>query len=229
MPTKPPRRSKRALVFWGLVVLALGIVIGPQVSLAFQRAGMARAIGNTKQVKLALDSFAMDFGGAYPNRSTGRKLFSDPAYEPASSNDYLRQTFISGDTGSEKVFWYRRPGVTSRRAPDDITTDSGGNYSSAETLQPGDCVWAYVTEQKNTSNPSRPLILDPFTSGTTTFDHERWAGKGIVMRIDSSVRAERLDQTGRLLDAAGDNILSADASAWREGGIVPDIAQPDPK
>ena len=52
------------------IIVALAALATPQIFKALKRAALAEAISNSKQVKLALDSFATDFDGQYPSEDT---------------------------------------------------------------------------------------------------------------------------------------------------------------
>ena len=141
------------------IIVALAALATPQIFKALKRAAMAEAINNVKQVKLALDSFAMDFDGQYPNSDTYGRLGGGTGVEISDSNTAYRQLFLSGDTQSEKIFWVKGSTIAPR-VPDDKITGSSGDVDEQQVLQEGDCHWAYVSEQSNVSNPSRPLVLD---------------------------------------------------------------------
>ena len=205
------------------IIVALAALATPQIFKALKRAAMAEGINNIKQVKLALDSFAMDFDGQYPNSDTSRRLTGNED-EINDSNTGFRQLFWSGDTQSEKIFWVKGSSVATR-SPDDKITDGSGEIVESEILREGDCHWAYMTEQSNVSNPSRPLVMDSFKADETIFDSNLWDKKAIVLRIDSSARAERMGVTGaakdKVLDAAGDDILDSTSSAWVGSNLQP--------
>ncbi|NNC88223.1 MAG: prepilin-type N-terminal cleavage/methylation domain-containing protein [Akkermansiaceae bacterium] len=205
------------------IIVALAALATPQIFKALKRAAMAEAINNVKQVKLALDSFAMDFDGQYPNKDTSKRLTGSEE-EITDANTAYRQLFFSGDTQSEKIFWVKGSSIATS-SPDDKITDGSGTISENEILKPGDCHWAYVSEQSNVSNPSRPLVLDSFKSGEDNFDPTLWDNKAVVLRIDSSARAERLGVTGeaknKVLDSAGENIFSTQSAAWVGSGLQP--------
>ena len=59
-----------------IVVVALALImIGKvQIERALKRATMADAINPVRSVKFALDGFATDFDGQYPNDDTGERV-----------------------------------------------------------------------------------------------------------------------------------------------------------
>ena len=179
-----------------------------------ERASLAEALNNARQVKFALDGFATDFNGHFPSEATGRKVVPGGT-GTASSNDYLRQLFLSGETLSEAIFWSRRSPVASKEAPDDEVLVNDEPKADL-ILQPGDCHWAYMTGQTNTSNVARPLLLDPFDPKTGEWDPDLWDRKTVIVRVDGSAKAMRMRVSDNLvLDGSNQDILSPDADAWR--------------
>jgi len=212
---------------------ALLIVAGTLASMAFnpfkarKRALMAQSMNSGRQIKLCLDSFAMDNDGVYPSAETAE--FYELPKDGKWSNDLFRQLFASGNTNSERIFWVKGAKVCSPKVPDDIITIKGGRFAPEETLQAGDCGWAYIQKQTNTDNPSRPILLDAFKPGGSEFDRKLWDDSVIVVRIDGSVKAMPLDAKGTLQED-GEDILSAKAAMWKPGGGVPAklLMQPEP-
>ncbi len=139
----------------------------------------------------------------------------------ASSNDYFRQLFMAQVTDSEQIFWVKNSPVASKSPPDDKVAQ-GGVPQQNEILKAGDCHWAYITEQSQTSKGSRPLILDGYKSGTTEFDRDLWDLKVVVCRIDSSAKPMRMRVAdGLVLDGSNKDILSSEADAWDGSGESP--------
>lgn len=211
---------------------ALVIVAGTLAATAFnpfkalKRARMAEHVSNAKQVKLSLDVFAMDHDGVYPSADTAGELGLPDEFK--WSNDAFREVFAGEYMNSEKVFWVKGAKVCNLKEPDDVTTEDG-KFSAAETLQSGDCGWAYIADRTNTDNPSRPIVLDAYTPGTSDFDAKIWDGKVIVARNDGSVILQPIDVTGKLL-VDGEDILSAKSALWKDSGFDPakDLLQPQP-
>jgi hypothetical protein len=135
---------------------------------------------------------------------------------------------MAGETGSESIFWVKGASVCAEDEPDnDIGT--AGKPVAAEILKAGDCGWAYMTGQTNTSNVARALILDAFQAGTKEFDKKLWDGKVIVLRIDGSVGAIEINDDGKVL-TEGEDLLSATSRAWKGSGEDPTklLKQPEP-
>jgi prepilin-type N-terminal cleavage/methylation domain-containing protein len=213
------------------IIVSLAALATPQIFKALKRAALAEALSNVRQVKFALDGFSNDFDGQYPNTDTAEKVEEGGGSGSQTSNDYFRQLFMSGVTQSETIFWVKNSPVASKSPPDDKVTE-GGKPQSNLILQPGDCHWAYVTEQTNTSNVARPLVVDGYKRGTTEYDPELWDRKAIVLRIDGSARALRMRLSdGAILDGSNKDLLSTNADAWDGSGEAPEqlLKQPQPR
>lgn len=210
-----------------LVVITIIVVLAglatPQIFKALKKAALAEHINNGKQVKLALDMFAMDNDGVYPSQDSA-EFYEIPASD--TSNDLFKQLFAAKSTQSERIFWVKGSEVCSASAPDDVTT-VGGQFAANETLEPGDCGWAFVENQTNVDNPSRPLVFDsPPTASGLDFDPDLWEQKAVVIRIDSSARAERLNPNNKLMDGDNKQLLTTASEVWGSSTTEIEIAYP---
>ena len=140
------------------IIVALAALATPQIFKALKRAALAEAVSNARQVKLALDAFATDYDGQFPNDDTAEAVV-EGGTGSTYSNDYFKQLFLAGSTDSETIFWVKNSGVASKSAPDDKVKENG-RMQQELILEPGDVHWAYITDQTNLSTGSRPLILD---------------------------------------------------------------------
>ena len=212
------------------IIVALAALATPQIFKALKRAALAEALNNARQVKFALDGFAVDFDGQFPNDDTGEQVVEGGTGQ-ASSNDYFRQLFMSSETQSETIFWVKNSPVASKSPPDDKVSE-GGKPQQQLILQAGDCHWAYMTEQTNTSNVARPLLLDGYKKGGTEFDSDTWDRKVVVLRIDGSVKPLRMRiSDNKVLDGSNNDIISSSADAWEGSGENPSelLEQPSPR
>lgn len=205
------------------IIVALAAMATPAIFKALGRAAMAESVSNGRQVKLILDTFAMDNDGVYPSEDSAE------FYEIAGtekSNDLFKQLFASGNTNSEKIFWVKGSQMCDKAKPDDVTTE-GGVFSQSRTLEAGDCGWAMVEDQTNVDNPSRPLIFDsPPTGAGLVFDGELWDLKAIVVRIDGSAKPERLNPSFKLLDGDNKELLTTNSEVWGSNVSEIKIAYP---
>ena len=214
-----------------VVVVAVVVVVAalstPQIFKAAKRAALAEGINNARQVKLALDTFATDFDGQFPNDDTGKGVI-EGGTGSTYSNDYFRQLFLAGATEAESIFWVKNSGVASKGAPDDKIQQKG-RMQPELILEQGDAHWAYISNQGNLDTGSRPLILDGYQAGTSEWDPGIWDNKVIVVRIDGSAKAMRMRiSDGRVLDGSGKDMLSAQSDAWDGESPAELLKQPWP-
>jgi prepilin-type N-terminal cleavage/methylation domain-containing protein len=208
------------------IIVALASMATPAIFKALRRAAMAENVSNIKQIKLTMDSFAMDNDSVYPSEDTA-DFYEIQGSE--TSNDLLRQLFASGNTNSERIFWVKGSKVCNKAKPDDTTT-VGGKFNQQETLQAGDCGFAYVEEQSQTDNPSRPLLFDsPPTAQGLEFDPDLWDQKAVVLRIDGSAKPERLNPNNKLMDGDNKELLTTASEVWGSATTNIQIAYPRKK
>lgn len=194
---------------------------------AGKRARLARDMNNVRQVKFALDGFATDFDGQYPNKDTGMQVI-EGGTDTKFSNDYFRQLFLAGETESEEIFWVSTASVCTKKKPDDVVK-KGGKVVPAEVLRAGDCGWAYMTGQTNTSNVRRILLLNAYSPTKKEFEKKLYDGKIVVGRVDGSVKAIQIDAQGHL-SSQGEDLLSGKSLPWKGSGEDPAklLIQPKP-
>ena len=232
MKTKEPSHQKGFTLTELLVVMTILVVLAgiapASIFKALKRAAVAEAINNAKQVKLALDVFALDFDGQFPNEDTAEYL-AKGGTGTTYSNDFFRQLFLSGVTESEIIFWVKNsPAAGSNSAPDDKVKE-GGRMQPQEILQDGDVHWAYISEQTNLDTTSRPLLIDGYEKNTSEWDPDLWENKVIVVRIDGSTKAMRMRLSdGKVLDGSKNDILSSQADAWDGDSPSDLLKQPQP-
>ena len=206
------------------IIVALAAMATPQIFKALGRVAMAENVSNARQVKLAMDMFASDNDGLFPSRDTAE--FSETPMDDGKSNSLFLQLFAARSTESERIFWVKGSKVCNKTKPDDTTTVSG-KFQQSETLNAGDCGWAYVEDQTNGDSAQRPLLFDsPPTGEGLEFDPELWEGKAVVLRLDGSVRPERLNPSNRVLDGDNKELLTTDSEVWGAAVTNIEIAYP---
>ena len=209
------------------IIAALAALTTPAVFSAMRRADMATDTSNLGQVFKSMTIFAMDNDGLFPSEELAEEYDLSGS---ESSNELFRQLFAAGElTGdSEKLFWSKTAKtISSRRPPDGITTENG-DFDEQATLEAGDVSYAYIPEQTNTDEGSRPLIFDsPLNGAGTEFDPEQRKGQALMLRLGGSVKAERLKKgTNQILDGDKENILSVNSEVWGSLNDI-EIAYPE--
>ena len=211
-----------------IVVIALAALATPQIYKANKRAALAEAVSNARHVKLALDTFATDFDGQFPNDDTGEGVVSGGT-GTTYSNDYFRQLFLAGATESESIFWVAGSPIAASTPPDEKFKSAEGRMVADWILERGDVHWAYISDQTNFSTGSRPLILDGYPKNESEFDPDIWDNKAIVVTVDGAAKPMRIRPTdGRVLDWKGKSILSSQADAWDGESPAELLKQPEP-
>lgn len=189
------------------IIVALAALATPQIFKALKRAALAEALNNVRQVKFALDGFATDFDGQFPNDDTGKRLV-EGGTGSSTSNDYLRQLFMSGETESETIFWVKNSPVC-RSAPDD-KIEEGGKLQSALILEAGGLPLGLFAEARNTSPGNTPLLADPFAPGTTEWEADQGV---IVLQIDGSAKALRAGDEVRCSPATRQHLVQPEPAS----------------
>ena len=211
-----------------IVVIALAALATPQIYKANKRTALAEAVNNARQVKLALDTFATDFDGQFPNDDTGEGVVSGGT-GTTYSNDYFRQLFLAGVTESESIFWVAGSPIAASTPPDEKFKSAEGRMVDDWILERGDVHWAYISDQTNLSTGSRPLILDGYPKNESEFDPDIWDNKAIVVTVDGAAKAMRIRPTdGKVIDGSKKDILSAQSDAWDGESPAELLKQPEP-
>lgn len=181
-----------------------------------ERSSLAEALNNVRQVKFALDGFAADHNGRFPDED----FHETYGTSGSSSNALFRQLFVAGETESEVIFWVKDSPVASANSPDN-------NFASlAETLQAGENHWAYAHGLNYNSTPETPLILDPYKPGTDGFDPDLWSRKAIVLCVDGSAKTHHMRVSDDKVNNENDvDLFSPKAAVWY--GSPPDLRQPE--
>ena len=192
-------------------------VTAPLVIKQRKKGNQIEAVNNLKCIGLVLLQFEADYG-KYPDDSTAAVVAEITETEPVtgnSSNAYFRQLIRAGIIDTEIIFHARTP---HSRQPDDKT--DGGH-----ALEPGECVFAYISNLKSSAGTPRPLAMAPFVPGTSRFDPQPFDGKAVILWTDGSVRTLPIDRrTGAaLLD--GTSLFDPAHPFW--GGTPPVIALPE--
>lgn len=218
-----------------LMITTALLVIGTFTAIAVNpfakarvRAQVAKDLNKGRMIKITLDVFAADFDGAYPSEELANDVAEN--LPTKTSNDLFRQLHLAGIADSEDIFWVKGASVCKLTKPDNIIK-KGKRPIAAEILKPGDCGWAYLTDQVNTDTGSRPIVMSAFEKGTKSFDKKLYGGKVIVIRLDGSAHSLPQDpKKGQVIDKNGQDVLSPKSDPWKGSTVVPAkiLLQPQP-
>lgn len=209
------RRRHQAPVIVGgtaMVVIIGGLaLLSPYLFRTLLSPKIARDLNNLRQAKYALDGFATDFDGQYPNRDTAWAFPALQPVEPRSANDLFRQLFLSRQTLDEGIFHVRGSEFCSGRHPDGVI-ETARELDPNRILEGGENGWSYLENQKNGSPPGNSLALGGLKPDGS-FQEDLWDGQVLVLTVDGSTEArdpaEWLASTGHAVStgASQDPIL----------------------
>jgi type II secretory pathway pseudopilin PulG len=169
------------------------------ISLARKRDKQIKDLSNGRQIAFALENFAIDHDGAFPNKEPGADYASaDDLTSANKSNDafwWLLPTYVTG----EAIFTVL--GSAWSPTPPDNRLDAAGSAERTDTVRQGECAYLYVTGLNKISNPEFPLVADAGTAEDVTvytnIQHEKggvWRGKkAIILFVDGSGRIMAVD------------------------------------
>jgi hypothetical protein len=199
------------------MVAVLAGLTSPFVIRSRKKSDQTEAIGNARQIGLALFEFEMDYG-KFPDETTITAVRSKTGASlplgTKTSNDYFRQLFAANMTQSERMFYAKGDGV---RKPD-------GNIGRSAALAKRECGFTYFLGATDTNNPGRPIVVAPMIPGTDRFDPQPFKGKAVILRIDNSVTSVPIDRHGHVI-LNGRNLMDPQHPIWE--GRAPSIAWPD--
>lgn len=209
------------LGYVGFAIMGVGVLAGLAVPVIMNtqiKAARSEAIGNAKQVGIALFDFEQDYN-MYPCDASAAEVRKNKpnANLPAgktSSNDYFRQLFAADLLDTEKVFYARIPGC---RKPDN-------NMAGSHLLEKGECGFSYIIGASSTADPPQPLLVTPLIPGTDRFDPKPFGKKAVVFWSDSTCTTPPIDRTGHVMHL-GMNLLNPANPVWQ--GKAPRVVWPE--
>ncbi|WP_221284987.1 hypothetical protein [Haloferula luteola] len=208
-----------AVVLGAVLILLVGVLV-PYLKEQRKVVARTRGIGNCKQIGMYLIMFDQEFG-KFPDEGTAaevsRSTRSDLDFSGRSSNAIFRQLVAIG-AENEMIFYCEHP--EGSRRPD-------GRIDRDHALEPGETGFSYVVNLSFAGDPQRTILASPMvTSKKDRFDAEPYRGHAITLRIDGSVVASRIDESGRALEDDGKSIFeSGPRTVW--GEMMPEIWQPE--
>ena len=198
------RRSQAPVLVGGTAVIAIigGLaLLSPYLFRSLRSPQIARDLNNLRQVKIALDGFATDFDGLFPNRDTAWTFHALRPTEPRSANDLFRQLFFSGELRDERIFHLRGSPACSAGGPDGDLGE-GGVLDRSRILAAGENGWSYFEGLTNASAARHPLVLGAFAPDGS-LQNDVWDSQALVLTVDGSARARSADPDGIVRDLEG--------------------------
>jgi hypothetical protein len=165
----------------------------------------AEALNNLRQIGTALFEFDSKYG-TFPDNNTAEDLMENTGsplvLSGSYSNDYFRQLILE-NLATEEAFWCETS--FSPKRPDNRTDSPTRARSESLALSAGEVGFSYImaskTEgQSSAGDPRCALVVAPSYQAHAdwTFDPKPFGGKTLVLNIDNSVGALRIDPDRRL-------------------------------
>ncbi len=198
------------------IIASLAALATPVIFKQRKKADMAQATGNAKQIHALLVEFESDFG-QFPSEGTADSDADLKDYHGEYSNDFLGQILAAGYIDSEKIFYAKAGSSTGiNKKPDNSFKDR------TDTLVAGECGFAYVKNLSISKNSNTPVLMAPMST-KSTFDKDAYGGKGIVLRLDSSVSQMLLSKKNKAKLPTGNTLFDiGEDTIW--GDQEPEIA-----
>ncbi|MFC4992182.1 type II secretion system protein [Rubritalea tangerina] len=196
-----------------LVVIAIiaglaAVSYGPIIK-QMKAAEKNNAITAARNIYTAMQSYANDNDGLFPNESTARS-----GENGSTAEGCFTMLINAGKIDNEEIFW--------NTANNSIGTTAAAKPDLNGEVDPGENAWGYVSGLSTSSRTNLPLLFDASTD-IGTFDTGVWDGFAIVAKLDSSVEALRIDYTGAPLNEDGTS--KQGAILEKRGGSNVDIFQ----
>ena len=193
------------------IILVVTFVSWPMLMRQKKAADRTRAIGNLKQIGLALLEFDHEFG-RFPDGTTVEKVKRIPGMDQdlsgQSSNALFRQLIAFG-IKSEAIFYCVHP---------EGIHEGDGDFSRGRALEAGEVGYSYVAGLNTGMNPGISVAMTPMKIGTEMFWAEPYGGKAAILRLDNSVEAPPIGSDGRVSVGDGKRLFDTGAdTVWGEG------------
>ncbi|MEO5912978.1 MAG: prepilin-type N-terminal cleavage/methylation domain-containing protein [Luteolibacter sp.] len=208
-----------------VIIAALAGLTAPMVIRQRKKADQTEAVNNARQIGMALFEFETEYG-SFPDEATSTAVHDATDTEKVSgtaANDRFRQMVRAGIAQSEPMFYAKAPYT---KKPDGIT-------SGAKALEKGEVGFGIITNADGTGmsaagNPSRPIVMAPFTTALSgeQFDYDVYDGKAVVLKLDNSVTSIPILKTTSKVKINGKELFEkSEDSVWGTS-VSPQMAYP---
>ncbi len=211
-----------------VIIAALAGLTAPMVIRQRKKADQTEAVNNARQIGLALFEFETEYS-KFPDSDTAQdvaKATETPAAAGDSANDRFRQLIRAGIAQSEAMF-YAKTAFTKK--PDNI-------YNTDEkALEAGEVGYGMITKADGkgfsaAGNPSRPIVVAPFTEALDgKFDSDFYDGKAVILKLDNSVTSLNVVKTSGNVLMNGKSLLATGEDTVWGTETTPQFAYPKKK
>jgi len=197
------------------IIATLASIATPVILTKKKEADLTQTISNAKQIYLALFSFDQEFL-TFPNENTATRGLPSvglPEGAAANANDCYNQLITAGVTNKAESIFFAKG--SSAVKPDD-------NIAGASSLEAGENGFGYVAGLSTGSPTGSIVAMAPLVAGSTdTFNANPYGDKAVLLKLDGSANAERIDTTGKIMKN-GNNVFSANHPGWGSDGTSTD-------
>jgi len=200
-----------------VIIAALAGLTAPMVIRQRKKADQTEAVNNARQIGLALMDFETEYT-TFPDLATGAAVATateTTAIATLDANSRFRQMIRAGIVESESIF-YAKSSFTKK--PDGVfNTDQ-------RALAPGEVGFSMIVKTGGTAfsaagNPSRPIIIAPWSGTGETFDSDFFDGKAVVLKLDNSVTSLNIiKSTGNVINNGQPILGVGNESVWGAAG-----------
>ncbi len=198
-----------------VIIAALAGLTAPMVIRQRKKADQTEAVNNARQIGLALFEFETEYG-SFPDDSTATAVAAatdTTKISGTSANDRFRQLIRAGIAQSEPMF-YSKTSYT-KKADGVFNTDD-------KALANGEVGFGMMVKSDDTGlsaagNPSRPVVMTPFTTELNgeKFDFDVYDGKAVILKLDNSVTSLPIIKTSSQVKINGKTITqNGDDTVW---------------
>ena len=172
------------------IIATLAALSMPAITSATKRAALTKSVSNARQMRIALEDFAIDFDGEFVNETNAAQISDSGNVTFSDASDAFQTLLDSGSLGnaSEELFYTK-----------ELKNEASLGHSQGDedgTLTDDECGYSYVTDLSNTSPGSAPVITTKLKSAAGEFYTSVWGHKAVIARVDNSAKAERLSGKG---------------------------------
>ena len=177
------------LVVIGIIVVLAGMAT-PGVMKGLKRAKLTASVANSKQIKAALDNFAIDFDGSYVDEENGEKVSENGMTSTTEAYGFYNALIDARalDRADEGIFYSKELEVA-------VTSHTEGD--GADTLEDNETGYSYVVGLSNTSTGPAPIVCTKLDQDTGVFYDTVWDGKAVIVRVNGSAAAEVLTRSNK--------------------------------
>jgi prepilin-type N-terminal cleavage/methylation domain-containing protein len=209
-----------------VIIAALAGLTAPMVIRQRKKADQTEAVNNARQIGLALFEFETEYG-SFPDNDTAATVATNTettAIGGSLANDRFKQLIRANIAQSETMF-YSKTSYTKK--PDGVfNTDE-------KALAKGEVGFGLMENTggkglSNAGNPSRPVVMTPFSVGLASeqFDFDIYDGKAVILKLDNSVTSVPIIKTSGQVKINGKSLTATGEDTVWGTSVTPTLIYP---